>query len=181
MLPTLVIKHQSQVSPSLAQTIKIWPTLLGALLLIGCASGYQSSGQTGGYSETWSAPDSVRVIFQGNDHTTPERAQDFAMLRAAELTLQHGFGWFRVVNEENSGQKTTVTTTSQANTQVTVDYANTDVRAPAAIPQPPAQTYVSFHPKTGLLVQCLKEKPATGSAFDAAAIQQSLRQKYNIH
>ncbi len=181
MLATLVAKHHRRVSLSLAQTPNIWPVLLGALLLIGCASRYENSGPTGGYSETWSAPDSFRVTFQGNDHTTLERAKDFAMLRAAELTLQHGFTWFRVVNEENSGQTTTVTSTSQADTQVTINYSSPDVRVPAGPTYTPGQTSVSSPPKTWLLVQCLKEKPADGSTFDAAALQQSLRQKYNIH
>lgn len=61
------------------------------LLLEGCATSHQEKGFTGGYSETQLAPDVFRVNFAGNGYTSSERAQDFALLRAAELSLVHEF------------------------------------------------------------------------------------------
>ncbi len=48
------------------------------------------------------APDTFRVVFRGNEFTTGERTQDFSLLRAAELTLEHGFSQFAVLNESHA-------------------------------------------------------------------------------
>lgn len=76
--------------------------LLLPMLLAGCATGYHSTGFTGGFSETWLAPDVVRVNFRGNGWTDPERAQDFALLRAAELGMTRGFSHVVVRSEQDS-------------------------------------------------------------------------------
>jgi hypothetical protein len=73
-----------------------------ALALGGCATAYQPTGLEGGYEETQLAPDVYRVSFRGNAVTEPERAQDFALLRAAELTLQNGYTHFAVSSEQAS-------------------------------------------------------------------------------
>jgi len=57
----------------------------------------------GGYSETALATDVVRVVFRGNSSTSKERAQDLALLRAADLSRQAGFKFFTVLYEENGG------------------------------------------------------------------------------
>jgi hypothetical protein len=58
--------------------------------LCSCATPYKSNGIAGGYSDTALAPDVYRISFQGNGYTSRDRAQDFAVLRAADLTLSHG-------------------------------------------------------------------------------------------
>ena len=74
--------------------------VLGALALGGCASatGYQSAGADGGYSELQLAHDMFRVAFQGNIYTSQERVADMALLRAADLALAHGARYFVVIN-----------------------------------------------------------------------------------
>jgi hypothetical protein len=119
----------------------IWILLAGAFLAAGCATGYHSYSLSGGYSETWYAPDTVRVVFRGNEYTFPEQTQDFALLRAAELAIAHGYSYFRL----NDGR-----------------------------------TLVFFEPRTGLVVQFFKEKPANIFTYDAAFLRQSVRQKYGI-
>src|SRR5208282_3222146 len=44
----------------------------------------------------------------------------------------------------------------------------------------PPQTYYFFKPRSGLLIRCFTEKPEAIYTFDAAFLQQSLRQKYKI-
>lgn len=75
------------------------------LSTIGCATGYHPQAFSGGYSETRLAPDLFRVSFAGNGFTSAQRAYDFALLRAAELTATYGFSHFALVNE-NSGHST---------------------------------------------------------------------------
>jgi hypothetical protein len=54
----------------------------------------------GGYSDTALAPDVYKISFGGNGYTTQERATDFAVLRAAELTLSHGYRYFGIINQK---------------------------------------------------------------------------------
>jgi hypothetical protein len=70
-----------------------------ALLIVGCATGYHSTGFTGGYSDTQLGPDIFRVSFRGNAYTEPERVQDFALLHAAELALSHGYTHFGILRD----------------------------------------------------------------------------------
>jgi hypothetical protein len=83
--------------------------LFGLLLASGCGTihsiatgtAYQPySVVTGGYSETLLAPDVARIVFRGNSSTSKERAQDLALLRAADLSRQAGFKYFTVLREQ---------------------------------------------------------------------------------
>jgi len=79
-----------------------------ALIMANCATPYQSTGFTGGYSDTALGPNVYRVSFQGNGYTSLSRAQDFAMLRAADTTLSHGFRYFAIVDKDNRTTNLTV-------------------------------------------------------------------------
>ena len=77
-------------------------SLLAAALLVACASQspYKSAdGSRYGYSDSKIAGDRYRVTF-----TAPARREqqvrDYALLRAAELTLLNGYDWFVVVDRE---------------------------------------------------------------------------------
>lgn len=74
----------------------LFTTALG--MLAGCATGYHEMGITGGFAETRLAPEVYRVTFEGNGYSDPVRVQDFAMLRAAELALAHGFTHFVLID-----------------------------------------------------------------------------------
>jgi hypothetical protein len=65
---------------------------------VGCATPYQQSGYRGGFTETRLAPDIFAISFAGNSFTSPERVSDFALLRAAELTLNNGYNRFTLLN-----------------------------------------------------------------------------------
>ena len=74
-----------------------------ALLLVSCASqpDYRAATHGGGfgYTETQLSDSQFRVHFKarGSDRA---KAMDYAMLRAAEVTLQQGYEWFAVVDRE---------------------------------------------------------------------------------
>ncbi|MCG8441896.1 MAG: hypothetical protein MI723_08810 [Caulobacterales bacterium] len=59
-----------------------------------------------GYSEQRLEDDRFLVRFRGNS-ASGAQAADFALLRAAELTLQYGYDWFEVVRrgEERDGSR----------------------------------------------------------------------------
>ena len=69
------------------------------LLLAGCATSYQPKSYTGGYTDTKLDDDKYRVTFSGNQHTSADRVEEYALLRAAELTLEYGYSHFVTVNE----------------------------------------------------------------------------------
>lgn len=104
----------------------------------------------GGYSETKLAPDTVRVVFRGNTSTRKERAQDLALMRAADLALQAGFPFFTVIEEVSGGRQDS-----------------------------PKGATISM-PKSEILVRFLKDKHAGGVIFDAAYLMKSVREKYSL-
>ncbi|MEM7044961.1 MAG: hypothetical protein AAF543_19310 [Pseudomonadota bacterium] len=61
---------------------------------------YQVAGEDGGYADQQIESDRYRVSFEGNAATSRETVEDFALYRAAELTLQTGNDYFKVVSKE---------------------------------------------------------------------------------
>jgi hypothetical protein len=77
----------------------------GLLALAGCTlepTPYQPLGDAGGYEESQLGPQLFRVSFRGNRATPETTVLDFALLRCAELTHQHGFTHF--VIEQDFGR-----------------------------------------------------------------------------
>jgi hypothetical protein len=75
--------------------------LLGlvALSLTGCATAYGPVGITGGYRSDTLAEDRYRVQFLGNGFSDSETAEDYALLRGAELCQTAGYGYMRVTSK----------------------------------------------------------------------------------
>lgn len=95
-------------------------SLVAGLLLAGCASQsvYAPADKLGaqGYTETKLSDNRYRVNFTGNSLTPASTVKDYALLRAAELTLQTGNDWFQTVDRDTDKKV-------RANTSYTgVDY-----------------------------------------------------------
>ncbi|HWH17881.1 MAG TPA: hypothetical protein VNT77_06020 [Allosphingosinicella sp.] len=78
-------------------------TCLAALALSACAATpYRPVGQRshGGYSEISLGQGRFLVRFEGNARTPQDRVERYMLRRAAELTLAHGYDWFRTVNRQ---------------------------------------------------------------------------------
>lgn len=73
-----------------------------AAVLAGCTTttAYGPAMRPGaiGFAERPIESDRWRVSFRAGSDAPPELAQDFALRRAAELTLERGYDWFRVVD-----------------------------------------------------------------------------------
>jgi len=163
--------------------MKFTTTSLTLVLLsfaVGCATPYQSTSFRGGYSDTQLAPDVFRVYFRGNGYTAMERAQDFALLRAAELAQSHGFSCFAVVDESSSTSVQTFTTPGQSYTSGSGMVTGNFVTYSGQTMYYPGQTYTFHKPRTGLLIKCFTEKPEHIYTFDAAFLVHSLKQKYRL-
>jgi hypothetical protein len=82
--------------------------VLAALCSFACATGYGSRGMMFGYSDTQMGENTFRVSFEGNGYTPLAKVSDFALLRSAEVTLEHGYPYFLIVNGHAGGATPTV-------------------------------------------------------------------------
>jgi len=127
-------------------------------LMAGCATPYQAKGAAGGFSETQLAMDVYRIHFGGNAYTSPEQVQDFALLRAADLTLEHNFKYFAIMDETASNEVSAFTTPGTANTTGSgYVYGNTGYAQGNFSSQTtytPPQTYLMYKPRSDLAIRC---------------------------
>lgn len=151
-----------------------------AVLVSGCATSYQSTGLTGGYSETQLAPDVFRIYFRGNGYTSGERAEDFAMLRAADVCLQHGFNCFALLDESSSSSTSAITTPGYAYTTGSAYAYGNSATYSGYTTYSPGQTILIHKPRAGLMIRAFQTKPDAIFTFDAAFLEKSLKQKYHI-
>jgi hypothetical protein len=84
------------------------PCVLG-LVLCACATGYQPSSFTGGYTDTKTSQEVWTIRYGGNGFTTAETVQTFWLFHTAELTLAQGYNGFRILSplDMASGRSTT--------------------------------------------------------------------------
>ncbi|MEX2494545.1 MAG: hypothetical protein WD448_00570 [Woeseia sp.] len=55
-----------------------------------------------GYYSTRLGEARYRIVFNGDSRTGVNTARDYALLRAAELTMQEGYDWFEIVDRETA-------------------------------------------------------------------------------
>jgi hypothetical protein len=155
------------------------------ILCTGCATGYHSTGLTGGFHETQLDTNVWRITFQGNGYTSTERAQDFTLLRASELTLNAGLKYFAVLNENDQSSISTytsptfstgtVTTTGQVN-----DSGQFYAQSYGSSVTYPGHTFFIFKPHTTMLVYAYPGKPLNFFTYDAAFLRDHITVQYHL-
>ncbi len=164
------------------------------MLMVGCATGYQKKGFTGGFSETQLAENVFRVAFKGNQYTSRERTADFTLLRSAEVAVENGFKYFVIVKskERTKTRSYTGPTTAQTTGKVYENNTGTGIGG-IPIPGAPAATFESttafsatsttnfYFPSETNTILCFKEKPETsGIVYGAEFLIKSIKTKYKI-
>jgi hypothetical protein len=89
------------------------------LALTACAipqTQYQPYAYTGGYSDFLTAPDEAVITFKGNGVTGADRVVEMAILRCAEVTLEHGYRYFVLTSATDMSTQSQFTTPGFANT-----------------------------------------------------------------
>jgi hypothetical protein len=127
---------------------------LGAFLLTGCVTEYTPSSGGDGYSETQLSPTSFQVTFRGNTKTTPERAYDFALLRATELALANKCPHLVVISATAGDNGT-------AGMMINSSFI------------------AKKKPEVSLSIRIHAAKPA-GESLEAAYVRKSIRAKYQM-
>jgi hypothetical protein len=82
-------------------------TLL-ALAICGCATPYGRHQLAGGYSEVRIQNDIYRIVFDGNGFIHKSAVDYYALVRAAELTVQQGRNYFRILGADTDVKTTNV-------------------------------------------------------------------------
>ncbi len=156
-----------------------------SIFCLGCATGYQRQGLTGGYTDTRIQDNMFRVGFKGNGYTSTEKAADMALLRCAELALENGYNYFVVMGENQETRAMAVTTPVTANTSGNVNmyggngYAYGNYQGTTTYSG--GNTFLIHKPSTSMMIQCFKEKPnIAGMVYDAEQIRTNIKQSYGI-
>lgn len=160
--------------------MKISWVIISVLLICACATGYQREGFTGGFSETQLDENVFRVIFKGNGYTQQDRANDFVLLRSADLALENGYKYFIIIDSSTSTQNSTYTTPTTYNTNANVYSSGNYAYGTATTTSTGGQTYNISKPSSTNTIVCFKEKPEQGFSYNAAFIQKSLKRKYGL-
>ncbi len=153
---------------------------LVVVALAGCATAYKPDGYGGGFSETRLDTSLFKVSFQGNGWTKPERAEDMALLRSAELTIRNGFNYFVVIDSQSRERQGSYTTPKQSYTTANATAYGNSAYGTAQTTTYGGQTVHTSRPTTTITMACFKEKPEIqGIVYNARFLCDSLGQKYD--
>ena len=134
--------------------------LFALTLLFGCATGYQSTGFSGGYEETQLSENMYEVSFRGNGYTRKKKAADFALLRCAELTLQNGYTHFAIIDKN-------------ASNDASLHYN------PGSMNVAPSYSIIK-KPSSENTIVMLSDVAEDAIAYDAALISSQLKARYGL-
>ncbi len=154
---------------------KILLILSICLFLVSCRTPYQSTGFTGGFSETQLSENMFKVNFRGSGFTSRERVNDFNLLRCAELTKQNDYNYFVIIGNSEHTNVSTSTMPTYTKTKVSV-YGNT---GEARSTTTGGQTITFRKPSNSNTIVCYKDKPE-GISYNAGFIIKSIKKKYDI-
>ena len=160
---------------------RVFSCFLVILLSSGCATGYHRQGFAGGYDESQLKADIFRVTFKGNAFISPEKVQDYLLLRCAELTIDNGFSYFIILSESDgmdvSGYTMPTEVSSRSSTSGRGDFS-ADIysyspsmatvegtgrysgRTTTQTTITGGQTYYYSKPRSTVFIKCFKEKPS---------------------
>jgi hypothetical protein len=146
-----------------------------------CATAYQRDGLSGGFSEIQLAENVWRVEFRGNGYTREQKAEDFALLRSAELTLDKGYTYFGFAGSKSSSETGSFTTPTNSYTTGSAYVSGNNVYGNATTRTTGGQTFFISKPSTTNTVVMFKSKPESqGMIYDAKFVCQSFGQKYQV-
>ena len=160
--------------------------LLLSLTLLGCATGYKPQGQLGGYSETQLAENRFQVLYKGNNYVSRDTANDYLLLRSAEVTLEHGFTHFVMASAQSEEDVQVYNTPVTTSTRGSVKKEGDGVKMKSETVTMGGGVSVSRRPISRAMIICYNGRPPASAKadetriFDAKLVSTSLRRKYEI-
>ena len=146
--------------------------VFASLLLTGCATGYHPKNFSGGFKEYQLNADTYTIVFSGNEYTSSGTAYEYALRRAAELTIGKGFKYFIIKKSVSDVSRRSYTRPIESKT--TTNYHthafNNDetVNSESNTTITGGDTYIQEKPTTGMIIQMLRYNDP--GALDAAII-----------
>lgn len=129
-------------------------------LMAACATPYKQAKKesANGYFDAKLQTDMYEVLFNGNENTSARRANDFALLRAAEVCLENGYQSFDIVRK-------------------TEDFTEKEVDTGVKILGGTLSNIENSEPKITLVVRCSKNLDLP---YKAQELKTNLRERYKI-
>jgi hypothetical protein len=91
--------------------------ILTFIVLTSCATPYRPCGSSSyGYKDKIIQEGIYTVSFHGDENTSKKSVDKMCLLRCAELTLEKGYKYFEIIDEENL-MKNTETVAAQSNSR----------------------------------------------------------------
>ena len=153
--------------------------LFCCLFLASCATSYQpySYFGGGGYRDVQLAENVFKVTVEANGYTSSSKATDLALLRSADLAIQHGFKYFVIGATSDDSYSSSYRTPTTTNVNVT-SYGNT---ASGTVQSYGGQTYTFHFPTPSMTITCFKEKPLfQTTVYDAEIVSKSLKAQFGV-
>ena len=162
--------------------------IIALLALAGCSSSnYQAANKPGdyGYSETQLRDNIYRLHYQCKRNVEGSQASDYAILRAAELCLQHNKSYFVILDRDDEVRNRSSHIPGRRETEINFrEYDETTGtghgEATTRVFGGSSSRYAE--PKSLLLVQFVDEKkPVNGKpAYDAQYVKNAIETKYGL-
>ena len=144
--------------------------ILLILSLAGCATSYQPNGINGGYTDMALNENTYFVSFNGNRYTSSEITQSYALRRSAELTLNKGYAYFVVMNQNTAVSSQVVQTPETIDTQTASDFSQHHENSTSHTTIQPSSAYAVNSYKSGMTIRMLHSNQDYPQAYDAAVI-----------
>ena len=162
---------------------KYTPVVLAIIIgaFSGCATPYQQVGTNvaGGFYSERVAQNRFVVSFVGNGFTAPQKARDFVLLRAAELTLEYHFTYFTIDGQGDLSRVSTVHMGSTSTTTGTISPYGTY----SGVTNTTSSDMPVYKPGSRLTITCFDGVPEDkhiGRVYDATAVAADLKVRYNL-
>ena len=171
--------------------IRILTILAIFAVLSGCATTYQSQGLLGGFSSIQLDTNVFQVTFKGNAYTARDKANDYALLRSAELALENGYQYFIIVDAQQYSKSSTYTTPTRATSNINANtygsayrYGNNtnysgNTTGTMTTTLTGGKTYNISKPRTTNTIVSFIEKPE-GFSYNAEFVTKNIRAKYGV-
>lgn len=132
----------------------------GLALLVACATPYKQAKKatSNGYFDTKLQDGMYEVLFNGNDNTSAAKANNYALLRAAEVCLENNYQSFEIVRK-------------------TEDFTEKEVDTGVKIFGGTLSNIENSEPKISLIIRCSREADLL---YRAQELKTNLRERYKI-
>ena len=152
--------------------------LLSTLILMeGCATSYQPKGLTGGFADRQISEDTFTITFQGNGFTSQDRSNELALVRAADVTIEHGFSYFEGLDMK-AGMNTSYL--EHPGSASTYGHFSGKSYYSSTVYNPPTVTAIN-RPETAIMIKCYVNDPGPPhKTFDARKIKEAGAKKYGL-